>query len=117
MFYFILLKNLLELCVIKQIYLNQTDVLKILEKTLNNREDVEYILSVYSILNKLDKMYFYEIRKDFNELIYENFHMSEDVSIKNAVIECVQHFKNTHLFKTKLTESEAVFYNEISSKL
>lgn len=114
---YILLKNLLELCVIKQIYLNQTDVLKILEKTLNNREDVEYILSVYSILNKLDKMYFYEIRKDFNELIYENFHMSEDDSIKNAVIECVQHFKNTHLFKTKLTESEAVFYNEISSKL
>ncbi len=108
-----LLKNLLKICVIKQIHLNANDVIKIVEKALVNVKDSKYILSIYNdVLNKFDRMYFYELKRDFNEVIYTNFHTSKSNAVKEAALKCVRYFKITRLFKTKLTKSEEKFYNE-----
>ena len=102
-----LLKNLLKICVIKQIHLNANDVIKIVEKALVNVKDSKYILSIYNdVLNKFDRMYFYELKRDFNEL------SAIFPIVKEAALKCVRYFKITRLFKTKLTKSEEKFYNE-----
>ena len=109
---YILLENLVELCVIKQIYLNASDVMKVVEKALSNIDNIEYILSIYDQLKKLDRMYFYEIRRDFNDVIYASFHTAKNDNIRKAALNCTRYFKNTRLFKTKLTEAEEQFYSE-----
>ncbi len=109
---YILLKNILEICVIKQIYLSDTDIMKLLEKALDNIEDYEYILSIYEIIKKLDRMYFYESRKSFNDIIYASFHNTENEDVKESAIECSRYFKSIRLFKAKLTVEEEKFYNQ-----
>ena len=106
-----LLKNLLEVCSVKQQYLAPEDVMKITEKALLNNSS-EYLLEVYAMLNKFDRMYFYEIRRDFNDVIYTNFHNTQNEDVKNTAVECTKYFKNTRLFKMKLTEDEVKYYSE-----
>lgn len=106
-----LLKNLLEICSIKQQYLAPEDVMKITEKVLSN-DNSDYLLEAYAMLNKFDRVYFYEIRRDFNDVIYSNFHNTQIEDVKNAAVECTKYFKNTRLFKMKLTEEEIKYYTE-----
>ena len=106
-----LLKNLIDIASEKQDVLDPTDVMKLIEKALSYSED-EYILEIYSVLNKFDRMYFYEIRRDFNEVIYASFHAAKNKKVKKAALDCTRFFKNTHLFKTKLDKSEEKFYSE-----
>lgn len=108
---YVLLKNLLEVCSIKQQYLAPEDVMKITEKTLLNNNS-EYLLEVYTMLNKFDRMFFYEIRRDFNDVVYSNFHNTQNEDVKNAAVECTKYFKNTRLFKMKLTDDEVKYYSE-----
>lgn len=107
----ILLKNLIELASNKQDSIDPTDVMKLIETALKNNDE-EYNSDIYNILNKFDRMYFYEIRRDFNEVIYSNFHKSKSIEIKKAALECTRYFKNTRLFKTKLDKEEEKFYEE-----
>ena len=109
---FTLLKNLVELCVIKQILLNVSDFMKVIEKALANVDDKEYILSIYALLTKVDRMYFYESRRDYNEIIYASFHAAKDDEVRKAALDCTRYFRNTRLFKTKLTKEEEKFYSE-----
>ena len=106
-----LVKNLIEISAIKQEKLNPVDVMKLVEIALSNVSDTEYLYSVYAILKKFDRMYFYDIRRDFNEVIYSSFHSAKKNSIKEKALECTRYFKNTRLFKTKLTPAEEKFYN------
>ena len=106
-----LVKNLIEISAIKQDKLNPLDVMKLVEIALSNVSDTEYLYSVYAILKKFDRMYFYDIRRDFNEVIYSSFHSAKKNSIKEKALECTRYFKNTRLFKTKLTPAEEKFYN------
>ena len=108
----ILLKNLIEVASNRQDVLDPTDVMKLVEKALSNVDDEKYILDVYSVLNKFDRMYFYEIRRDFNEIIYGSFHTAKNKDVKKAALDSTRFFKNTHLFKTKLDKSEEKFYSE-----
>ena len=108
----ILLKNLIEVASNRQDVLDPTDVMKLIEKALSNVDDEKYLLDVYSVLNKFDRMYFYEIRRDFNEIIYASFHVAKNKDLKKAALDCTRFFKNTHLFKTKLDKSEEKFYSE-----
>lgn len=105
-----LLKNIIDIASYKQKDLDATDVMKIVETALEN-DNKEEILSIYEVLNKFDRMYFYEIRRDFNEVIYKSFHNSTDKKIKKAALDCTRYFKNTRLFKTKLDKNEEKFYN------
>ena len=105
-----LLKNLIEVCSAKQEYVEPTDAMKIVEKALGNTSDEAYILSVYKVLEKFDRMYFYEIRRDFNEVIYASFHTAKNDIIRKSALDCTRYFKNTRLFKTKLNKNEEKFY-------
>lgn len=105
-----LLENLVELCSIKQEELNSVDVMKIIEKALVEGAEEEYILGIYDLLNKFDRGYFYEFRRNFNEIIYSNFHKSESDKIKKAALDCTRYFRNTRLFLTKITDEEKEFY-------
>ena len=107
-----LLKNLIEISGIKQTELNPVDVMKVIEKALSNVTETEYLYNVYSMLKKFDRMYFYEIRREFNEVIYKSFHTAKKNLIKEEALECARYFKTTRLFKTKLTPAEEKFYNE-----
>ena len=107
-----LLKNILELCAIKQTYVNSVDTMKIIEKALQNTADSLYILSVFETLNKFDRMYFYEKRREYNEIIYACFHNSVNEEVKKNAIEITRYFKNTRLFLTKLTDEEKKFYEK-----
>ena len=107
-----LLKNIIEICAVKQENVNPTDAMKIIEKALENIEDEEYILQIYELLNKFDRMYFYEIRRNFNEVIYASFHTAKNNTIRKISLECTRYFKNTRLFLTKLTKDEKKFYDE-----
>jgi len=107
-----LLKNLIEISAIKQTELNPVDVMKVIEKALSNVTETEYLYNVYSMLKKFDRMYFYEIRREFNEVIYKSFHTAKKNLIKEEALECARYFKTTRLFKTKLTPAEEKFYNE-----
>lgn len=109
---YVLLKNLIEISAIKQNILNPVDVMVLVEKALTNVDDLEYLYNVYSILRKFDRMYFYEIRRDFNDIIYASFHSAKKNLIKEEALECARYFKTTRLFKTKLTKAEEKFYNE-----
>ena len=105
----ILLKNLIDIASYKQGELDPTDVMKIVETALESGDE-EKILNIYEVLNKYDRMYFYEIRRDFNEIIYKSFHVATDKKIKKAALDCTRYFKNTRLFKTKLDKNEEKFY-------
>ena len=86
--------------------------MKIIEKALQNTSDSSYILSVFETLNKFDRMYFYEKRREYNEIIYACFHNSENEEVKKTAIEVTRFFKNTRLFLTKLTDTEKKFYDK-----
>ena len=86
--------------------------MKILEKAIQNIDDSEYILSVFEVLKKFDRMYFYEKRREFNEIIYACFHNSKNDGVKKEAVEITKFFKNTRLFKTKLTTDEEKYYEE-----
>ncbi len=105
-----LLKNIIEVCSYKQEKISSVDVMKILEKALQNTAESAYILSVFEVLNKFDRMYFYEDRRAFNEIIYACFHNSNDKVVKKNAIDITRYFKNTRLFLTKLTADENKFY-------
>ncbi len=106
-----LLKNIMEICAVKQENINPTDVMKIIEKSLENVDNEDYILEIYEMLYKFDRMYFYEIRRAFNEVIYASFHTAKSDKIRKASLECTRYFKNTRLFLTKLTKDEKNFYD------
>ena len=108
----ILLKNLLEISAKKQQELDPKDVMKIVEEALKNTQDFSYILSIYTVLKEFDNMYFYEIRRDFNEIIYQSFHTAKKNAVKDAALECTKYFKNTRLFLTKVNEKEKKYYQE-----
>ena len=107
-----LLKNLVDVASSKQTDLDPTDVMKLVETALSSSKSKESTLDIYSVLNKFDRMYFYEIRRDFNEVIYNNFHTAEEKEIKKAALDCTRFFKNTRLFKTKLDKDEEKFYEK-----
>ena len=107
-----LLKNLVEVASVKQKDIDPTDAMKIVEKALSYKDDENYIMDVYSVLNKFDRMYFYEIRRDFNEVIYGSFHSAKNDKIRKAALDCTRFFKNTRLFITKLTDEENKFYEK-----
>lgn len=109
---YILLKNLIEISAKKQDKLNPEDVMKLIEQALLNITDTNYIYSIYVLLKRFDRMYFYEIRRAFNEVIYNSFHTAKKDSIKELALECTRYFKNTRLFITKLTPDEEKFYKE-----
>lgn len=109
---YVLLKNLIEICAVKQSDISYVDAMKIIEKALQNTSDSSYILSVFETLNKFDRMYFYEKRREYNEIIYACFHNSENEEVKKTAIEITRFFKNTRLFLTKLTDTEKKFYDK-----
>ena len=109
---YVLLKNIVEICAIKQTLIDSVDTMKILEKALQNTSDSAYILSVFEVLYKFDRMYFYEKRREYNEIIYACFHNSENEEVKKNAIEITRYFKNTRLFLTKLTDEEEKFYKK-----
>ena len=109
---YVLLKNLIEICAVKQSDISSVDAMKIIEKALQNTSDSSYILSVFETLNKFDRMYFYEKRREYNEIIYACFHNSENEEVKKTAIEITRFFKNTRLFLTKLTDTEKKFYDK-----
>ena len=109
---YVLLKNILEICTIKQDVLAPVDVMKIVQKVLENVNQPMFIIEVFSIMKKLDRMYFYEIRRDFNEIIYASFHNAKNDAVREAALNCTRYFKNTRLFKTKLNKEEEKFYSE-----
>lgn len=106
----VLLKNLIDIASYKQEELDPTDVMKLVETALNAADNKDKTLEIYNVLNKFGRDYFYEIRRDYNEVIYNNFHNSENKEIKKAALECTRYFKNTRLFKTKLDKKEEKFY-------
>lgn len=77
----------------------------------NNYEE-NYVLEIFSILKSFDRMYFYELRKDFNEILYTCFHNTDSEKIKLEVLDCAKYFKNTLLFRNKLDGEDLVFYTE-----
>lgn len=109
---FVLLKNMIEICAVKQKQIQPVDTLKILEKATKNISNYEYLVSVIELLNKFETTYFYEIRRDFNDVLYSCFHNSRSKNVKKAVIDITKYFNNMRLFKTKLTQSEEKFVNE-----
>ena len=109
---YVLLKNIIEICAEKQTYIASVDTMKILEKTIQNIDNSEYILSIFELLKKFDRMYFYEKRREFNEIIYAAFHNSKNEDVKKEAVEITKFFKNTRLFKTKLTADEEKYYEE-----
>ncbi len=109
-----ILKNLVNICVNKQESIEASDVLKILQNIFKKNLTDEEILEIYKQLNNFDRMYFYEIRRDFNEMIYNCFHISNSNNVKLALLECARYFKITRLFKNKLSGDELEFYNKNS---
>lgn len=107
-----LIKNMLELCTIKQQELAEEDVIKFVKKALENLDDEKYILQVYELLNKFDTGYFYVVRRELNEAIYFNFHNTKIKKAKEAGVKCTRYFKNTRLFRVRLNEEEVKIYNE-----
>ena len=107
---YVLLRNVIELCAIKQSEIEAVDTLKLLENALQNTADEDYLLDLYEVLNKFDRMYFYDIRRDFNEIIYKNFHEVNSKKVMKSALDCTRYFKNTRLFRVKLTAEEIKFY-------
>ena len=107
---YVLLRNIIELCAVKQSEIEAADTLKLLENALQNTSDEDYLLDLYEVLNKFDRMYFYDIRRDFNEIIYKNFHEVDSKKVMKSALDCTRYFKNTRLFRVKLTAEEIKFY-------
>ncbi len=107
-----LLKNLIEICVNTQSSPN--DTLKFVSKSLTNIEDSQYILDVFTLLSSFDRMYFYEIRRDFIETLYSCFHNTNNMEVKLASLQCAKYFKITLLFRNKLSKEELDIYNSLS---
>lgn len=107
---YVLLRNIIELCAVKQSEIEAVDTLKLLENALQNTSDEDYLLDLYEVLNKFDRMYFYDIRRDFNEIIYKNFHEVNSKKVMKSALDCTRYFKNTRLFRVKLTAEEIKFY-------
>ena len=107
---YVLLRNIIELCAVKQNEIEAVDTLKLLENALQNTSDEDYLLDLYEVLNKFDRMYFYDIRRDFNEIIYRNFHETNSKKVMKSALDCTRYFKNTRLFRVKLTAEEIKFY-------
>ena len=105
-----LLINLIDIASSKQDSINADDVMVLIQTALKNENDNKYILSVYEVLNKFDREYFYEKRRNFNEIIYASFHDTKSEKVKKAALDCTRYFKNTRLFVTKLTDKEHKFY-------
>ena len=107
---YVLLKNIIELCAVKQEEIDSVDSMKIIEKALQNTSDSAYVLSIFEVLKKFDRMYFYEKRRMYNEIIYACFHNASNKEVKKNAIDITRYFKNTRLFLTKLTSDEEKFY-------
>ena len=107
---YVLLRNLVELCAIKQESISVTDTMKFIEEALQKTNDSAYLLTVLKVLNNFDRMYFYEKRREFNEIVYRCFHISRSNEVKKNVLELTRYFKNTRLFITKLPPAEEKFY-------
>lgn len=105
-----LLRNLIEVCAIKQESISAIDTMKFIEKALQKTNDSAYLLSVLKVLYKFDRMYFYDKRREYNEIIYRCFHISRSIEVKKNVLDITRYFKNTRLFLTKLTPAEEKFY-------
>ena len=106
-----LLKNILELCSIKQGSLKPKIVLDFVEKALQNVDDSDYITSIDQILNKFDRLYFNEIKINLNEILYNCYHITTSQIVKLIVIRRVKYFKLTRMFKNKMEDEEKEFYN------
>lgn len=107
-----LLNNLLHLCVEKQDIIDSIDTLTIIENLFDICENDNQIIKVYENIKLFDRMYFYEIRKELNEILYNVFHNTKNKYIKLVSLETARYFKITKIFKNKLNEKELVFYNE-----
>ena len=107
-----LLNNLLHLCVEKQDIIDSIDTLTIIENLFDICENDNQIIKVYENIKLFDRMYFYEVRKELNEILYNVFHNTKNKYIKLVSLETARYFKITKIFKNKLNEKELVFYNE-----
>lgn len=108
----VLLNNMIKLCTIKQNDIESTNVLKFIEKALQNIDDVEYITSIDQLLGRFERMYFSEIKKELNEILYNCYHMTTSNAIKISMMRRAQYFKITRMFKNKMIDEEKDFYND-----
>lgn len=107
----VLLKNVIELCAIKQKIIKSEIVLKFVEKSLQNIDDVEYITSIEQLLRKFERMYFSENKKELSEILYHCYHMTTSNVIKISMMRSAQYFKITRMFKNRMIDEERDFYN------
>jgi len=108
----ILLRNIIELCSIKQNMLEAEHVLNFIETAMKNVDEVEYILSIDALLGRFNKLYFREIRKLLNEVLYNCYHITTSNLIKTSIMRRVKYFNITKLFKNKMSNEEKEFYND-----
>lgn len=106
------LKNMIELSSFKQKSLEPKFVLKLIEKAMNKIDDVEYIVGINQLLSKFEKSYFDKDKKEFNEILYNCFHMTTSETIKISIMTIIRYFRITRMFKNKLEEEEKIFYND-----
>ncbi len=107
----VLLKNILELCSIKQDFIEPKVVVAFIKKALQNMDDSEYIANVDQILNKFDRLYFNEIKKNLNEILYNCYHTTTSKIVKTIIIRRAKYYKITRIFKNKMEDEEKEFYN------
>lgn len=107
----VLLKNILELCGIKQTLSNQKVVLNFIEKALQNIDDTEYIISIDQLLGNFNKDYFKEEKKQLNQVLYKCYHTTSSDIVKRSIIRRVKYFGITRLFKNQMNDEEKEFYN------
>lgn len=107
-----LIKNMIELSTYKQNELESKLVLKLIEKSMQNIDDVEYLISTDQLLGKIDRSYFKENKKELNDILYNCFHMTTSDTIKIIIMKRVPYFKITRMFKNKMEEKEKNFYND-----
>ena len=108
----ILIKNMIELSSFKQKSLEPIFVLKLIEKAINNVDDVEYIISIDQLLGKFERSYFDKNKKEFNEILYNCFHMTTSETIKISIMRRIPYFRITRIFKNKMEDEEKSFYND-----
>lgn len=109
---YVLIKNIIEICSIKQEEIAPEDSIKFIEKALLNKDDENYLLQIYDLLNKFDSAYFYITRRELNDIIYSNFHTTQFEEVKKKCVQCTRYFKNARIFRPKLNEDEIKIYNE-----
>ena len=108
----ILLKNIIELCTIKQKLITPKCVLDFIEKALQNIDNVEYITNIDQLLGKFDRLYFNEIKQELNEVLYNCYHMTTSNIIKISIMRRAKYYKITRIFKNKMSDEEKDFYND-----